>query len=188
MRNKKIAAIFMIAVLLVSVFVFAACEDPAVKVIYKDINPKYETDDSVEEYITVGEAEIKPDMTLLELSKDGFALEAWTTDKEGQNVFDPTKTYTQNVVVYAKWHRLPAMPANLAYDPDTHTVSWTAVSGATGYMIQLDDNAEQLVVTTCPKKCSTARTPSRSPPRKTIIPHRRQTCPFPSTASSPSST
>ena len=90
MRNKKIAAIFMIAVLLVSVFVFAACEDPAVKVIYKDINPKYETDDSVEEYITVGEAEIKPDMTLLELSKDGFALEAWTTDKEGQNVFDPT--------------------------------------------------------------------------------------------------
>ena len=145
MRNKKIAAIFMIAVLLVSVFVFAACEDPAVKVIYKDINPKYETDDSVEEYITVGEAEIKPDMTLLELSKDGFALEAWTTDKEGQNVFDPTKTYTQNVVVYAKWHRLPAMPANLAYDPDTHTVSWTAVSGATGYMIQLDDNAEQLV-------------------------------------------
>lgn len=148
MRNKKIAAIFMIAVLLVSVFVFAACEDPAVKVIYKDINPKYETDDSVEEYITVGEAEIKPDMTLLELSKDGFALEAWTTDKEGQNVFDPTKTYTQNVVVYAKWHRLPAMPANLAYDPDTHTVSWTAVSGATGYMIQLDDNAEQLVVST----------------------------------------
>ena len=148
MRNKKIAAIFMIAVLLVSVFVFAACEDPAVKVIYKDINPKYETDDSVEEYITVGEAEIKPDMTLLELSKDGFALEAWTTDKEGQNVFDPTKTYTQNVVVYAKWHRLPAMPANLAYDPDTHTVSWTAVSGATGYMIQLDDNAEQLVVNT----------------------------------------
>lgn len=60
MRNKKIAAIFMIAVLLVSVFVFAACEDPAVKVIYKDINPKYETDDSVEEYITVGEAEINP--------------------------------------------------------------------------------------------------------------------------------
>ena len=107
MRNKKIAAIFMIAVLLVSVFVFVGCEDPAVKVIYKDINPKYETDDSVEEYITVGEAEIKPDMTLLELSKDGFALEAWTTDKEGQNVFDPTKTYTQNVVVYAKWHRLP---------------------------------------------------------------------------------
>ena len=138
----------MIAVLLVSVFVFVGCEDPAVKVIYKDINPKYETDDSVEEYITVGEAEIKPDMTLLELSKDGFALEAWTTDKEGQNVFDPTKTYTQNVVVYAKWHRLPAMPANLAYDPDTHTVSWTAVSGATGYMIQLDDNSEQLVVNT----------------------------------------
>ena len=55
----------MIAVLLVSVFVFVGCEDPAVKVIYKDINPKYETDDSVEEYITVGEAEIKPDMTLL---------------------------------------------------------------------------------------------------------------------------
>ena len=70
MRNKKIAAIFMIAVLLVSVFVFVGCEDPAVKVIYKDINPKYETDDSVEEYITVGEAEIKPDMILLELSKD----------------------------------------------------------------------------------------------------------------------
>ena len=45
MRNKKIAAIFMIAVLLVSVFVFVGCEDPAVKVIYKDINPKYETDD-----------------------------------------------------------------------------------------------------------------------------------------------
>lgn len=28
MRNKKIAAIFMIAVLLVSVFVFVGCEDP----------------------------------------------------------------------------------------------------------------------------------------------------------------
>ena len=81
MKNKKLAAIFMIAVLLVSVFVFAACEDPTVKVIYKDLNPKHETDDNAEKYITVGEAEIKPDMTLLELSKEGLVLEAWTTDQ-----------------------------------------------------------------------------------------------------------
>lgn len=148
MKNKKLAAIFMIAVLLVSVFVFAACEDPAVKVIYKDLNPKHETDDNAEKYITVGEAEIKPDMTLLELSKDGFVLEAWTTDQAGLNVFDPAGAYTQNVIVYAKWHKLPAMPVNLAYDADTHTISWSAVAGATGYLIQLDNNSEQLVVNT----------------------------------------
>lgn len=148
MKNKKLAAIFMIAVLLVSVFVFAACEDPTVKVIYKDLNPKHETDDNAEKYITVGEAEIKPDMTLLELSKEGFVLEAWTTDQAGLNVFDPAGAYTQNVIVYAKWHKLPAMPTNLEYDADTHTISWATVAGATGYMIQLDNNSEQLVVNT----------------------------------------
>lgn len=148
MKSKKLTAIFIIAVLLVSIFVFVACENPTVKVIYKDLNPKYETDDNVEKYITVGEAEIKPDMTLLQLSKSGFELEAWTTDQEGNNVFDPTAKYTQNVIVYAKWHKLPAMPVNLAYDADTHTISWSTVAGATGYVIQLDENTEQTVTGT----------------------------------------
>lgn len=74
-----------------------------------------------------------------EPAKTGYTFEGWYKEAELVNAFDFANTpITANTILYAKWVADPATPTNVtATSPGSQSikVSWSSVSGASGYEI-----------------------------------------------------